>query len=514
MNRRELLYGLGALPFTGASCSRRVREAMTTQNDKTKTPQARMPAVFAAHGAPILLDDAVWMGELAAWAKAMPKPKSILMVSAHWEARPASLGATQPVPLVYDFYGFPEKYYQTKYPAPGAPELASRVRELLRARDVPVTDGPRRGLDHGAYVPLVAMYPSADVPVRQLSMPGLDAQELFELATSSLLLPPLRDEGVLVFGSGLLAHNMRLGFRPGTPQWAREFDGWAEEALSRLDTDTLIDLERRAPAARMALPTWVHCAPVLVATGTVDDEHPTTTFPLTGWGMDGAFTKCSVHFGSPRPRSLHGLDLHFARRHELVDRACGDRPVERGALLVGHRSVEGDTDAEAVLAPALLAVIPLDVGLDAFERDAATFGVPGGGEGLASGERGIEVVVRPWRRVRAPRVGAHVSAERVRPNAQHLGVLARLLGRAVDGVGRSFAHGAAPSSLLVLNPTRACVPSQYGLFAEWPQRQSAVFVVRFTVLPVPAQISRLPSMRSGPSGCGVTVSGPARCARG
>ena len=138
----------------------------------------RMPAIFAAHGAPVLLDDAAWMGELAAWASAMPKPKSILMVSAHWEARPATLGATTPVPLVYDFYGFPEQYYRTVYPSPGAPALAARVRGLLKERGIAATDDPARGLDHGAYVPLVAMYPEADVPVLQLSMPRLDPAEL------------------------------------------------------------------------------------------------------------------------------------------------------------------------------------------------------------------------------------------------------------------------------------------------------------------------------------------------
>lgn len=268
---------------------------MTTQDEaKTNRSPARMPAIFAAHGAPILLDDAAWMGELAAWAKAMPKPKSILMVSAHWEARPTSLGATEPVPLVYDFYGFPEKYYQTKYPAPGAPELAARVRDLLRARDIAVTNAPGRGLDHGAYVPLVAMYPSADVPVLQISMPGLDAQVLFKLGQA---LAPLRDEGVLIFGSGFLTHNMSYAFRPGIPKWAREFDGWAEGALSRFDVDALVDFEKRAPAARMALPTWEHYAPVLVTAGAVADERPRTTFPITGWWMDGAFTKRSVQFG-------------------------------------------------------------------------------------------------------------------------------------------------------------------------------------------------------------------------
>ncbi len=251
----------------------------------------RMPAIFAAHGAPVLLDDAAWMGELAAWARAMPRPESILMVSAHWEARPASLGATTPVPLVYDFSGFPEKYYRTVYPSPGAPALAGRVRGLLKANGVAFTDDPARGLDHGAWVPLVAMYPEADVPVLQLSMPRLDPAELFALGCA---LASLRDEGVLVFGSGFLTHNMRYAFRPGVPQWASEFDAWAEDSLSRFDVDALLDFEKRAPAARTALPTWEHYAPLLIAAGAAADGRPRVTFPITGWWMDGAFTKRSV----------------------------------------------------------------------------------------------------------------------------------------------------------------------------------------------------------------------------
>lgn len=254
----------------------------------------RMPIIFAAHGAPVLLDDAEWMAELSSWAKAMPKPKSILMVSAHWEERPTTLGATRTVPLVYDFYGFPERYYQTKYPAPGAPELAARVRDLLRGRDFAVADDPERGLDHGAYVPLVPMYPAADVPVLQISMPSLDLRELFDLGQA---LGPLRDEGVLLFGSGFLTHNMMYAFRPGIPEWAREFDSWAADALSRLDVDALLDFRSRAPAARTALPTWEHYAPVILAAGAVAGERPQTTFPITGFWMDGAFTKRSVQFG-------------------------------------------------------------------------------------------------------------------------------------------------------------------------------------------------------------------------
>src|SRR5512135_115252 len=146
---------------------------MTTQVGTTKAQsEGLMPVIFAAHGAPILLDDAVWMGELASWAKAMPTPRSVLMVSAHWEERPLALGSTRTVPLVYDFYGFPERYYLTTYPAPGAPWLAARVRELLRESAIETAEKPERGLDHGAYVPLVAMFPNADIPVLQISMPG------------------------------------------------------------------------------------------------------------------------------------------------------------------------------------------------------------------------------------------------------------------------------------------------------------------------------------------------------
>jgi 4,5-DOPA dioxygenase extradiol len=293
MKRRDILRALGALPILAASCSRE-REAMTTETETQRNSTGRMPAIFAAHGAPILLDDAEWMGELAAWAKAMPKPSSVLMISAHWEARPTTLGATRTVPLVYDFYNFPERYYQTEYPAPGAPELAGRVRDLLSEKNIAFTDDPARGLDHGAYVPLVAMYPEAEIPVLQVSMPGLDPATLFDLGRA---LAPLRDEGVLIFGSGFLTHNMRYAFRTGTPEWAREFDDWARDALSRLDVDALQNFRTLAPAAKMALPTWEHYAPVLVAAGSVIEERPTTSFPITGWWMDGAFTKRSAQFG-------------------------------------------------------------------------------------------------------------------------------------------------------------------------------------------------------------------------
>src|SRR5690349_5258028 len=127
-----------------------------------------MPSIFVAHGAPPLLDDARWMRELGDWAEAMPRPEAILVISAHWERNPITLGATTVVPLVYDFYNFPQRFYEIGYASPGAPALARRVRELL-APTQPVADAPDRGLDHGVYIPLMAMYPAADIPVLQIS---------------------------------------------------------------------------------------------------------------------------------------------------------------------------------------------------------------------------------------------------------------------------------------------------------------------------------------------------------
>src|SRR5262245_8011677 len=296
MNRRDLLRALGAAPLVALSCLRRREGAGMTPERKTEGGPAggRMPVIFAAHGAPILLDDAAWMAELASWASAMPKPKSVLMISAHWEERPTTLGAVRTVPLVYDFSGFPERYYRTEYPAPGAPALAARVRDLLRGKGIATREDPDRGLDHGAYVPLVPMYPRAEVPVLQVSMPGLDPPELFGLGQA---LAPLREEGVLVFGSGFLTHNMSYAFRPGIPAWAREFDAWVADALSRFDVDALRDFRARAPAVRTALPTWEHYAPVLVAAGAAAGGSHRTTFPITGFWMEGAFTKRSVQFG-------------------------------------------------------------------------------------------------------------------------------------------------------------------------------------------------------------------------
>lgn len=233
----------------------------------------RMPAIYISHGAPPLADDALWTSQLSRWAAELPRPQAVLMVSAHWESAPITIGATKTVPLIYDFGGFPERYYQVTYAAPGAPELATRVRQLLDGPGSPVREEPERGLDHGAYVPMVEMYPDADVPVLQLSMPSLAPQELLDIGRR---LAPLRDEGVLITGSGFFTHNLRgltWGSGPDeAPGWSREFDRWGAEALERGDLDALLDFEHKAPAGRTAHPRTEHFAPLFVTLGAGEDE--------------------------------------------------------------------------------------------------------------------------------------------------------------------------------------------------------------------------------------------------
>jgi 4,5-DOPA dioxygenase extradiol len=257
--------------------------------------QERMPALYLSHGAPPLADDPLWPAELAAWSADLPRPKAILMVSAHWEEAPLAIGATETVPLVYDFWGFPEHYYQVEYAAPGAPQLAESVRKLLRAPGIPVQDIPDRGLDHGAYVPLVEMYPTADIPVLQISMPTLDPVRLMEIGRK---LAPLRDEGVLIVGSGFFTHNLAALRQGGIPTWSVEFDDWGRRALENRDWDALLDFLHKAPAGRYAHPRTEHFAPLFVTMGAADaagELEATQKSVIDGFWM--GLAKRSVQFG-------------------------------------------------------------------------------------------------------------------------------------------------------------------------------------------------------------------------
>ncbi|WP_233493961.1 dioxygenase family protein [Desertihabitans brevis] len=226
-----------------------------------------MPVLYLSHGAPPLADDTRWTAELAAWSRELPRPRQVLIVSAHWEQAPLTMSSTRGAELTYDFWGFPRRYYEVRYDAPTAPGLAAEVSALLGGVDVHVDQ--ERGLDHGAYVPLKEMFPDADIPVQQLSMPTLDPAALFELGRA---LAPLRDQGTLVVGSGFTTHNLSW-FDPRQPASApppsvsAEFDDWAREAVEGGDVDTLLDFAHRAPAPGLAHPTTEHLAPLFVAMG-------------------------------------------------------------------------------------------------------------------------------------------------------------------------------------------------------------------------------------------------------
>lgn len=257
---------------------------------------SRIPALFLSHGAPPLADDPVWTRQLASWSSDLPRPSSILIVSAHWEADPLTIGATTTVPLYYDFWGFARRYYEVQYPAPGAPALAAEVRKLLHGAGYRTHDDPERGLDHGAYVPLVEMYPEADIPVLQVSMPTLDPTALLEIGKR---LAPLRDQGVAIIGSGFSTHNLRLidmsaGLDAPAPAWSVEFDDWLRSTAAAGDVDALIDFERKAPAARVAHPRIEHFAPLFVTLG-ASLEEATAASVIDGFFM--GLSKRSLQYG-------------------------------------------------------------------------------------------------------------------------------------------------------------------------------------------------------------------------
>ncbi|ADG79849.1 Extradiol ring-cleavage dioxygenase class III protein subunit B OS=Tsukamurella paurometabola (strain ATCC 8368 / DSM / CCUG 35730 / CIP 100753 / JCM 10117/ KCTC 9821 / NBRC 16120 / NCIMB 702349 / NCTC 13040) OX=521096 GN=Tpau_3264 PE=3 SV=1 [Tsukamurella paurometabola] len=244
----------------------------------------RMPALFLSHGAPPLVDDARWVAQLERLAAGLPRPEQILVVSAHWEAAPLTVGATDSrVPLTYDFGGFDEKYYRTRYASPGAPDLADRV-AALAPDDQPVHRDETRRLDHGAYVPLTVMYPEADIPTLQVSMPTLEPEALFDLGRR---LAELRDEGVLIIGSGFTTHGLPFLTDPRpdapAPTWSQEFDAWAHERFAAGDLEGLLRFRTEAPGMPYAHPRIEHFAPLFVTLGAATDPEQPPAEPIDGF---------------------------------------------------------------------------------------------------------------------------------------------------------------------------------------------------------------------------------------
>lgn len=212
-------------------------------------------------------------------------PRAVLVVSAHWEAPVATVTSSPAPPLEFDYYGFPPAAYELTWPAPGSPPLAARVRELLGAREFASAEDDERGFDHGAFVPLKLAFPEADVPTVQLSLVrGLDAPLHIALGAA---LAPLRDEGVLIVGSGMTFHNMNTLSSPRSRPVAEAFDAWLRDATTAAPADRNYQLERwtEAPFARLAHPREEHLLPLMVAAGAAGDDRARTAFEGTLMGL-------------------------------------------------------------------------------------------------------------------------------------------------------------------------------------------------------------------------------------
>lgn len=243
-----------------------------------------MPALYIGHGAPPLLDDPLWTAQLRSWADALPRPRAILIVSAHWETAPAAISSTDAAtPLIYDFGGFDPKYFRMIYPTPDSSELGRLVASLFPPAS-PLFQHASRGLDHGAWVPLKVMYPDAAIPVLQLSIPSHDPQALLDLGQR---LRPLREHGVLVIGSGFLTHGLPYLRDWSTdaqpPGWSRDFDLWAAEALDRGDVDTLASYASAAPGMPYAHPTVEHFVPLFITLGSATDPAAAPDTVIDGY---------------------------------------------------------------------------------------------------------------------------------------------------------------------------------------------------------------------------------------
>jgi len=241
----------------------------------------RLPTYFIPHGAgPCFFMEWTWgpadtWDKTAAWLKGLvtglpQRPKAILVVSAHWEERTFTVTSAPQPSLIYDYYGFPEDTYRLRFDAPGSPALAKRVHGLLAAAGLPAVEDPARGWDHGVFIPLKLMLPEADIPVVQLSLKA-DLDPDRHLAAGRAL-APLRDEGVLIIGSGVTWHNMS-GFRPAFTAQSEAFDTWLSRAMTDpARRDAAIRHWSQGPFAREAHPREEHLAPLFVAAGAAEGE--------------------------------------------------------------------------------------------------------------------------------------------------------------------------------------------------------------------------------------------------
>lgn len=265
---------------------------------------ARLPSYFISHGGgpwPYMREQTGGMYEhLAQSLQDMPRqigvrPQAVLVISGHWEEREFTVMPGAEPPMVYDYSGFPEHTYRVRYPAPGSPALAAQVQQLIQGAGFAARLDARRGFDHGTFAPLVVMYPQADVPVLQLSLRvGYDPAEHLAVGRA---LAPLRDQGVLIVGSGLSYHNLRrMGPPAAVP--SRQFDDWLQQTLVTSDAPQRVQrliAWQDAPSARIAHPQEDHLLPLMVAVGAAEHEPAACVYHENGFF--GGVTVSSFRFG-------------------------------------------------------------------------------------------------------------------------------------------------------------------------------------------------------------------------
>jgi 4,5-DOPA dioxygenase extradiol len=266
----------------------------------------RWPTLFISHGAPTFaIDPGIAGPALTALGMALTRPKAVLVVSPHWMTREPRVATSAAPQTVHDFGGFPPALYQLNYPAPGHPAMAARAIKVLRAAGWAADADPQRGLDHGAWVPLLHLLPQADVPVFQVSLPArLDGARAYALGQA---LAPLADEGVLIVGSGSLTHNLHeVRFDAADADgedYAREFSAWITQAVLSRDHTRLQQTMAVAPHAQRAHPTPEHLWPLMVAAGAAGAEVPATRFE--GGITHGVLAMDSYLFGAlPLPAAV------------------------------------------------------------------------------------------------------------------------------------------------------------------------------------------------------------------
>ncbi|MDQ1120702.1 MULTISPECIES: class III extradiol ring-cleavage dioxygenase [Pseudoxanthomonas] len=255
---------------------------------------ARLPSLYISHGSPMTALDPKLVGvRLGELARSLPRPRAVVIASAHWLARSPLVGGSARPETIHDFGGFPQALFDIQYPAPGAPEVAGRVAQLLDQAGLAPHIDPNRGLDHGMWVPLRLLYPDADVPVVPLSIQP-QAGPAHQLAVGRAL-APLRDEGVLVIGSGSLTHNLhdwRGADHTRQAPYVQPYIDWVEATLRQGDVQALLDYRRRAPNAAQAHPTDEHWQPIYVALGAAGEHFRATRIDA---GIDMGFLAMDIY---------------------------------------------------------------------------------------------------------------------------------------------------------------------------------------------------------------------------